>query len=74
MTSSVEAEYIALANTTKKVVYLHTLLEELDFLQTTVIIINADNQGCIALAHNSVVHSCTKYINIWHHFIWKYIK
>jgi len=29
--SSVKAEYIALANATKKTVWLYTLLEELDF-------------------------------------------
>ena len=52
--SSVEAEYIALVSTTKKAVWLCTLLKELDFPQITATIIKADNQDCIALAHNSV--------------------
>jgi len=47
------------------------LLEELDFPQITTTIINADNQGCIMLAHNPVGYSRTKHINIWHHFIRK---
>jgi hypothetical protein len=28
-----------------------------------------DNQGCIALAKNPTHHSCTKHIDIQHHFI-----
>ena len=64
ITSLVEAEYIALASATKKAVWLYTLLEELDFSQITAIIINADNQGCIVLAHNPVSHSHTKHIDI----------
>ena len=39
----VETEYIALASVNKKTVELCTLLEKLDFTQTTVIIINTDN-------------------------------
>jgi len=58
----------------KEAVWLCTLLEKLDFPQITVTIINADNQGCIALAYNPVGHSYTKHIDIWHHFIWKHIK
>ena len=46
-----------------------TLLEELNFTQTTATIIKADNQGCIALAHNPVSHSRAKHINIRHYFI-----
>ena len=73
-TSSVEAEYIASASTTKEAVWLHILLEELDFPQATATIINVDNQSCIVLAHNPVSHSHTKHINIQHHFIQEHIK
>ena len=73
-TSSVEAEYIASASAMKEAVWLHTLLEELDFPQITATIINADNQGCIVLAHNPVGHSRAKHIDIWHHFIWEHIE
>ena len=41
--SLVETEYIALASTNKKTVWLCTLLEKLDFTQTTTTIINTDN-------------------------------
>jgi len=68
-TSSVEAEYVASATATKEAIWLWTLLEELNFTQTTATIIKADNQGCIALAHNPVSHSQAKHIDIRHHFI-----
>jgi len=55
-TLSVEAEYVASATATKEAIWLRTLLEELNFTQTTATIIKADNQGCIALAHNLVSH------------------
>ena len=73
-TSSVEEEYIVSASTMKEAVWLHTLLEELDFPQITATIINTDNQGCIAFAYNLVGYSHAKHIEIWHHFIWEYIE
>ena len=72
--SLVETEYIALASTNKKTVWLCTLLEKLDFTQTTTTIINTDNQDCIVFVHNSVGYSCAKHIDIWHYFIWEHIK
>jgi len=65
----VEAEYVASATATKEAIWLRTLLEELNFTQTTATIIKADNQGCIALAHNPVSHLQAKHIDIRHHFI-----
>jgi hypothetical protein len=56
-TSTIEAEYVVAANATKEAIWLHILLKELDFPQTTTTIIHADNQGCIALSGNPVSHS-----------------
>ncbi|KAJ3569220.1 hypothetical protein NP233_g5191 [Leucocoprinus birnbaumii] len=56
-TSSVEAEYMAASNATKEAIWLRTLLKEIDYPQVDATIIHADNQGCIALAHNPVNHS-----------------
>ena len=39
--------------------------------KTTATVLHADNQGCIALAWNQVTHTCTKHIDIHHHFIWE---
>ena len=74
VTSSVETEYIVLANATTEAIWLHTLLIELDFPLTMATMIYADNQGCIALANNPVSHSHTKHIDIRHYFIQKCIK
>jgi len=68
-TSSVEAEYVTSATTTKEAIWLRTLLEELNFTQITATIIKANNQGCIALAYNPVSHSRAKHIDIRHYFI-----
>jgi len=49
-TSLVEAEYVALANTTKEAVWLQTLLKEVSYPQAQATIVHADNQGTMALA------------------------
>jgi len=41
--SLAEAEYMALANTTKKAIWLRTLLKEMDFPQVSTTIVFADN-------------------------------
>jgi len=60
---------MASSNATKEAIWLRTLLEELEYPQVAATIIHADNQGCIALAHNPVNHSRAKHIDIKHHFI-----
>lgn len=69
----VKAEYMASANATKEAIWLHTLLADLGFPQTTSTLIRADNQGCIMLARNSVVHSRAKHIDICHHFVCEHV-
>ncbi|KAJ3560537.1 hypothetical protein NP233_g10774 [Leucocoprinus birnbaumii] len=69
VTSSVEAEYMAASNAKKEAIWLWTLLKEIDYPQVNTTIIHTDNQGCIALVHNPVNHSCAKHIDIHHHFI-----
>jgi transposase InsO family protein len=68
-TSTVEAEYIASANATKEAIWLRTLLQELDIVQSSATIIYSDNQGCIALSNNPVSHSRAKHIDIRYHFV-----
>ena len=68
-TSSVEAEYMASANTTKEAVWLQTLLKEIGYPQSQATIVHADNQGVIALAQNPTSHSRAKHIDICFYFI-----
>jgi len=43
------------------------------FKQILATTIHIDNQGCIVLTHNPVNHSCTKHIDIRHHFIREHV-
>lgn len=67
--SSTEAEYRVLTDASKDVLYFRRILEELGIgmRETTPII--SDNQSCIKLAHNPVMHTRTKHIGIQAHFI-----
>jgi len=70
--SSTEAEYMALTRATMEAIWLRFLLGEIpDFLYKKLpsITIFADNQECIALAHNPEYHARTKHIDIQHHFV-----
>jgi len=70
--SSTKAEYMALTQATKEAIWLHFLLSEIldrQYKKLPSISIFADNQGCIALAHNPEYHARTKHIDIQHHFV-----
>jgi hypothetical protein len=70
--SSTEAEYMALTQASKEAIWLRFLLSEVldrQFKKLPSVTIFADNQRCIALAHNPEYHACTKYIHIQHHFV-----
>jgi hypothetical protein len=68
--SSTEAEYIALTQAVKELVWITRLFDDLGI--TDVVnrnIIYEDNQGAIALAKNPEYHARTKHIDIQYHFI-----
>jgi len=67
--SSSEAEYMALAAAVQDAIYLRQLMSDLGFEQSEPTTIYEDNQGCIALAENPVMHKRTKHIDVKHHFI-----
>jgi hypothetical protein len=67
--SSTEAEYMAVTNTTKEVMWHRAFLQELGFAQSQATTIFEDNQSCIALAKNPIHHARTKHIDIQHHFV-----
>ena len=73
--SSTEAEYIALVQAAKELLWILQLLDDLGI--TDVInrnIIYEDNQGAIALAKNPEYHARTKHIDIQYHFIREYVE
>jgi hypothetical protein len=67
--SFTEAEYVALAQATKEVIWLRALFKDLGQEQTAPTIIYEDNKSAIALATNSANHQKTKHIDVQYHFI-----
>ena len=64
-------EYMTTSHCTKEVILLRQLLAYVGFMQERATSIMCNNQGCIAFAKNPTHHSCTKQINVQHHFIWE---
>ena len=69
--SSTEAEYIALIQAVKEVLWLRTLFSEIGAPKHAREIsqISSDNQGAIALAKNPGFHARSKHIDIQYHLI-----
>jgi hypothetical protein len=69
--STMEAEYMAIAEATKELMWLRQFLKELGHKEEseTTTTLQTDNQGAIALAKNPVHHSRAKHIDIRYHFI-----
>jgi hypothetical protein len=71
--STCEAEYLALVETIKELMWLKQLLTEMGVVITQPIKIFVDNQAAIALASHPSQHCRTKHIDIRHHFIREHI-
>lgn len=74
-TSSAEAEYMALSDTTKDLKWFNSWLRELlvvtpkefDLMKPN--IVHVDNTAAIAMSNRDAAHSRTKHIDIRHHFV-----
>jgi hypothetical protein len=53
----------------QQIIWLWTLTAELGIPYFRPTILNVDNQGAIDYSYNAINHSCTKHIDIQHHFI-----
>ncbi|KAL6324951.1 hypothetical protein AAG906_019859 [Vitis piasezkii] len=67
--SSTEAKYRAMSTACSEIVWLHGLLEELGFPQTTSTPLHVDNTSVIQIATNPVFHERTKHIEVNCHSI-----
>ena len=67
--STTEAEYLALTEGEKQLVWLWQLLGDLTTDQMKPTSIWSDNLGVITLSNDTSYHACTKHINITYHFI-----
>jgi ATP-binding cassette subfamily B (MDR/TAP) protein 1 len=66
--STTEAEYVAVTEASKELIWLQGLLTELGFEQE-MNVLHSDSQSAINLAKNSAFHSRTKHIDLRYHFI-----
>ena len=67
--STTEAEYIALTEGTKQLVWLRRFLLDLGFDQSHPTSIRSDNLSAITLSHDATYHAQTKHINVTYHYI-----
>jgi hypothetical protein len=66
--SATEAEYMALSDCSRQVVWIQNIFTELGFeVQLTQIC--ADNEGGIFIASNPVQERCTKHIDVRFHYV-----
>jgi len=66
--STTEAEYVAVTEVSKEMIWLQGLLTELGFMQERCALYS-DSQSAIHVAKNSAFHSRTKHIGLRYHFI-----
>lgn len=67
--SSCESEYLALSNLTAELLWIRSLLKEINYPQLNASIIWCDNLNAISLAYNPVLHAKTKHVELDVHFI-----
>jgi len=67
--SSSEAEYMAACYAVQEAVHLRLLLKSLGYEQQGHTVIFEDNQGCIYMSQNPVMHKRAKHIDIRYHFV-----
>ena len=72
--STCEAEYIGLSTATQTILWLRSLLEELNLFSDQPTILYGDNQAANLLAQNPSSAARTKHINVRFHFLQYYVK
>jgi hypothetical protein len=72
--STTEAEYYAVGEGMKEILYLLPVAENVGAVQKTPIKLNGDNQGCIKLAENNQLTDRSRHIDIKHYFIQQQIE
>lgn len=67
--STTEAEYVAMCEATKEIVWARQLLDSIGCVQTQPTALFGDNQGAVKLTLNPEFHRRTKHIDIRYHYI-----
>ena len=72
--STSEAEYLALKNMGRDVVWLRRLLSELGFLEDHPTVVFEDNKPCIDWCNSDSMHKATRHIHVSYHYIKELIR
>ena len=72
--SSTEAEYVAISELAKEIMFVKQLLESLGIFLTLPIIVQVDNVGAIYLAYNHTVSQRTKHMDCKMHYVREYVE
>ncbi|KAL5548769.1 hypothetical protein UlMin_004000 [Ulmus minor] len=67
--SSTESEYRAVANTVAELIWLISLLSELQITSSSLPMVYCDNLSATYLTANPILHAQTKHVEVDHHFI-----
>ena len=67
--STTEAEYTCVSSAAQEIVYQRQLRQDMLIVVTEPTLLFNDNSGCVALAHNPVMHKRTKHLSIKQHYI-----
>jgi hypothetical protein len=72
--SSIEAEYVAISETVKKIRFVYYLLVSLEISVKLTIIVRTDSIGAIFMAENISSGNHTRHIDTWYHFILEHLE
>ena len=72
--SSTEAEYFAMSEVAKELIFAKQLLQSMDIMIEFPVIIRVDNVGAIYIANNYTIGQRTKHIDIRTHFVRNFIE
>lgn len=71
--STTEAEFVALSDTAKEVVWLRNVLADFGYKQTNPTTIYEDNRSCLNLIKDEKLSNRTKHIDTKYHFVKDYV-
>lgn len=72
--SSTEAEYFALSEVTKEIIFVKQVLETMGIIIRLPILVKVDNIGAIYLSNNFSLGQRTKHIDIRRHFVREFME
>ncbi|KAH8152987.1 uncharacterized protein LAJ45_02574 [Morchella importuna] len=68
-TSITEAEYLALSDTSRQLIWLRNAIHELERKLNLSFILRVDNNGSLSLVKNPIFYKRSKYIDVHFHFV-----